>query len=634
MSLTRYFRATAALMAILVATSFAAKAGSGKVRSVIGGDAVTRQKNNQGEWAPLKVGNKVQQGDNIRTLLESQAIIALPDGSTISIEENSLVSMSEVLSEDGVNRTTAEIKQGKVRFDVQKQGNKDSHFRFKTGTATAAIRGTEGTIGVAGNESYAALISGLLEIAGNSQTVSITAGQVAFTKGESVSVVDVQNAGESSFMNTLADLLQNPNANIDTIINSIKNADSLTTELINSYRDSVKCEFAPLPDTIYENSVVVKGQCSNGISIKIGAEKISSEGKEIQFTPNWLVSEYGEKKFPITCFVGPYSFSCGQLNTYYANKPQVDSTAQDTVKISDLELKTPATVEICDPAKIDIEGTFNPKDSGATLFVKMGSFTSENLVPKNPKGEFLYSITINDTKNNWNENKVSVEYSSLNGGSTTKTIALSVNKHCKKVNTQKPTLQLGDPSQCKVSIDVLDSKGDSAIFTVYEGNDIQKQAYIGDRYQLSYDLVEGFHDYKFTVEDWAGNRNEISKSMGCYKKTGARLRILGGKSTSSEGGSEERLRVPPTPPQSEVNYFNKMMTFKIEGLPSNNPIYIKSITITQNGSKISNFSPSDFIKTIYDQQIVLYRNKKTTIGVEVVLKSGEILKASKTYEAH
>jgi FecR protein. len=125
--------------------AIAAKPTSGKVRSVLGD--VSRQKANKTNWAALRVGATVEQADKIRTEIESQAIINLPDGSTISIEEKTLVVFEELLSHEGNQQITADVQKGKVRFDVQKQKGKESSFKFRTGTATAAIRGTAGVIG-------------------------------------------------------------------------------------------------------------------------------------------------------------------------------------------------------------------------------------------------------------------------------------------------------------------------------------------------------------------------------------------------------------------------------------------------------------------------------------------------------
>ena len=95
MIFSRNFRFLVFFAALLLAMpAVAGKATSGKVRSVLGD--VSRQKVNKTNWAALRVGATVEQADKIRTEIESQAIINLPDGSTISIEENTLVVFEEL----------------------------------------------------------------------------------------------------------------------------------------------------------------------------------------------------------------------------------------------------------------------------------------------------------------------------------------------------------------------------------------------------------------------------------------------------------------------------------------------------------------------------------------------------------
>ena len=200
MSFSSRFKFIAVALMLAVPFSYAAKNTSGKVRSVIGD--VTTQKKSEGNWVPLRVGAKVKEKDVIRTLVESQAIVALPDGSTISVEENSLVEFSQLVSEDGVQTAMTDIKSGKIRFDVQKQASKESSFKFKTGTATAAIRGTDGVIGkTSGGAVIASLRNGRLEITVKGQKTELEGGQTVFSKDTSFVILDLASSGDLSFLN-------------------------------------------------------------------------------------------------------------------------------------------------------------------------------------------------------------------------------------------------------------------------------------------------------------------------------------------------------------------------------------------------------------------------------------------------
>ena len=158
MSFYRYFKLVAVATALMVGVSTAAKNSSGVIRYVAGGPDAQHQKKGKGDWKNAKYKEKVFQNDNFRTGDEAQIIIALADGSSLTINERTEVSMTELMNEDGINRTMVNIKNGKVNFEVQKQANGGS-FKFKTGTSTAAIRGTRGFFGMSSKRKPIASLS-------------------------------------------------------------------------------------------------------------------------------------------------------------------------------------------------------------------------------------------------------------------------------------------------------------------------------------------------------------------------------------------------------------------------------------------------------------------------------------------
>lgn len=313
-------RSSTIVLAMLVAfgtTSFAAKTSSGKVRSVIGD--VTRQKSNDDSWTPLRVGAKVQGKDKIKTLVESLATIALPDGSTISVEENSEVEFSTLVSENGVQASLTEIKSGKIRFDVQKQQSAQSKFMFKTGTATAAIRGTDGTIGVTkGGGTIGALNNGAMDMEENGQKVQVQAKQfVAFRKGKAPVVGEAQNAGDPSFVEQLSAAVDDTTKSDADIVAAAKTLDAQIQKEKEDLKSKYKCEFKAVPEVVDTNTISIEGKCSAGMKVSLGAETIESDGNAITFTPTWAAGALGDKKFIINCTVGKQSFECGKITTKY-----------------------------------------------------------------------------------------------------------------------------------------------------------------------------------------------------------------------------------------------------------------------------------------------------------------------------
>ena len=129
MPFSHYFKFIAILLIGLVSYPMAA---AGKIRFAIGDER--KIIDTKGKETDAKTGGKIREKDKVRTGIESQVIVALPDGSIISVEENSLVEFTNLNSSNGVQSAVTDIKQGKVRFDAQRQKqvqlqDRDSHGR-------------------------------------------------------------------------------------------------------------------------------------------------------------------------------------------------------------------------------------------------------------------------------------------------------------------------------------------------------------------------------------------------------------------------------------------------------------------------------------------------------------------------
>ena len=646
MSFSRLFGILFLTIAFLTGSSFAAKNNSGKVRYTVG-DA-TLQKKGKGDWAPVRMGNKVAQNDNIRTLLEAQVIISLPDGSSLTINENTFVAMSELMSEDGINRTTVDIKNGKVNFDVQKQANKDSHFKFKTGTATAAIRGTEGIAGTtAKGKFFAALNQGRLEIESSSgQKITINEKQAVIpVKGDSLIVLSVNSKVTSKFFDKIDEILTHSDSiAVDSIINQISQFDSLNSKRAQELKDSLQCTFSTLPDTTESSKHTIKVNCPEGVTIELNGERKKSSGSELSFEPQWAASLIGEKKFAIGCYYGEYSFNCGHLSTYYKlaetnqdSIPSADSTnasltitTSSPIKVRSTDLwKDTSPIRVCSPASVTIEGTFDPSDSNATLFVTLGKFTSENLVRNSVNGRFSTTINISDKIGNWDVNEATVTYKSSKNQTQTKMIPIHVDKTCKDVNLKAPKIHITTvpphSSKCPVIVEVKNLEGDQAIYkTITDGQD-GKEIHLKNNKRFKEYLTGGHHHYEFTATDQAGNTASVKKSLDCYTSLPrAAIRI--------KDGTYERLRVPPPPGKIKKSLYRNLR-FSVTGLPSNDYTYIKEITISQsNKSETTRYTESDLISNSIEQQIEVFHGTTTKVNIVVKLKNGESLRAEKIYE--
>ena len=90
-------------------------------------------------------------GDVTVTGDQSTARITLPDSSRVTIASASRVEMSFFNQSDIANAKFV-VYQGKARFNVEHPAGQKANYTFSTPTAQIAVRGTEGDIGIDGNE--------------------------------------------------------------------------------------------------------------------------------------------------------------------------------------------------------------------------------------------------------------------------------------------------------------------------------------------------------------------------------------------------------------------------------------------------------------------------------------------------
>lgn len=150
--------------------------GSCKVRAVLG--TAEFQKSASGYWKPLRVGTKLGPKDFLRTSVESQMELEFSNGSSVTIEENSMVEMAVLLEDGAIHNTKVDLKSGRLLFKIKKLNQTSSTFEFKMGNATAAIRGTEGGVLRTPKGFGAFLQEGRLEILSGGTTTSIGPGQL------------------------------------------------------------------------------------------------------------------------------------------------------------------------------------------------------------------------------------------------------------------------------------------------------------------------------------------------------------------------------------------------------------------------------------------------------------------------
>lgn len=266
------------ILAVMPAMVFSAPA-VGKVRMALG--EVDRWKAKQNEWIPLKTFKNVYQSDKVRTGEASEVTIGLQDGSTIRIGEKSIVEMEKLFepNDEGGFETKIDVEKGfLVNFAVHKLKNKKSKFIFKTGTATASIRGTEGYIGGEG-VFFAGLKTGKLEItpAGSDKPVFIGAGETTFGK-DSLVVVKLASSGEARFAKRLSKILADKSKSVKELLAEVQKADSTFQQEL---REEAQKAAAALPaDGFILSTTSPVEICEGGLSID-GSYRTSDENASL-----------------------------------------------------------------------------------------------------------------------------------------------------------------------------------------------------------------------------------------------------------------------------------------------------------------------------------------------------------------
>lgn len=632
-------KTTALLLMAALTFSYADKPLKGKVRYAVG--EVNRQKAKQDDWKPLKTFATVEEADKIKTEEASQATIAFPDGSILSVEENSLVEIKILSSDDGGSQhAMADIKEGKVGFNAQTQplGNT---MQFRTGTATAAIRGTSGAIvALKDNQSLISLATGLMALSVdksheemlNPQQTSVTIPE-RFKKEEKFAFFKAVSSGNISFVKGIVDIIEKNSSEASSydewfynISVAVTKADQEFQKKLADAKARLNCQFDNLPDTTTTKMVTIKGRCSSIISkMQVNGENFENIPTSFENTLTWNdITAPGLQKVTINCEdeQSGITFECGKLSTYY--NPSQNATEAAATSSEGVSITSKQPLEADESGYVNIEGTYDPNNI-VSIIVSIGSRSTKNLVSKSGSGEFFATIPVSDEIGNWNEDVAIVTYTTKNGAKKEENLELSIDKSKKAVNITSSKIQFisaDSVSKCAANIALGNVKGDQVIFTtMIDGTPVSEKRYT-DNAKITAKLKPGKHSYKFVATDMAGNKQELNKELGCYALSSGKISI--------NGSAYERLRVPP-PPSGIDPTIRKNLKFKVENIPGRNPDYLKRVTVKKNGIILFQ-QQSQFEDISFDIPIDLNRGTKNVFQVEVVLKNRSVLTATKTYE--
>ena len=142
--------AAAALLLLLLASGFSEAqlpAANAEIKAVRGRAEVLRK--GQSQWATLAPGARLNEGDQVRTGPAASVDVALPDGSSILVAENTryVVTKLQYNAQSRERNFGFHVVAGKVKADVtraavQAARARQANFFVSTPNGVAAVRGT------------------------------------------------------------------------------------------------------------------------------------------------------------------------------------------------------------------------------------------------------------------------------------------------------------------------------------------------------------------------------------------------------------------------------------------------------------------------------------------------------------
>jgi len=239
---------------------------------------------------------------------------------------------------------------------------------------------------------------------------------------------------------------------------------------------------------------------------------------------------------------------------------------------------------------------------------------------------------LSDTSKSMNELKTSVLKADSSFQVSQK---VSIESSKAPAQSEKVAEKINAPSIRYSSYDSLRCVANVAVSGIQKGTEARLSALM-DGSPISEESVErnmpkrvslrsGVHEYEFVVEN-EGGRSSVRKTLGCYPMKAFSVKVFGKKNV--------RLTVPPPPPHLYANVENTItqtLQFQIR-VPENDPSVLNKVTVRQNGKVILQERLSQIQNLDYQISVELKRNLKNRFDIEVVHKSGYVVKTTKVYE--
>lgn len=491
------FSLAAALLWIPPATFAADNSPAvGKVRYILG--EVTVQKKAKTNWNPLRIGLKVRENDLIRTLVESEAGIALSDGSLITIEENTTILFETAVNNQMGNVTSVQLKSGRVFFDVQKQ-KEGSSFEFKTGTATAAIRGTNGFVESGEEGIIVSLESGKMVVTGeDGKTLEVNGGETLVQDTEKgLKKFKSPSSGSRGLAKEISNERQNGKIQVDSLEKKALDLDKKNAPKTDSLSKANPCRFDPIPEKTAATEISVSGSCKENVSVRVNGVEAKLEKGKFIVPLSWEKGSYGEKRIRVKCAVGNAETLCLETSAEY-----VKPTGGDALAFIRIQKGKPLATD--GSADIVVEGEFFSEDPEAKVTVSLGKTTSGNLNGKRANGHFSYAFSPNDPKVEWTETLVKA------------TLQSKKKKVSDSAAVSFPAkIRITGQKDCEIQIQLAGTRGQKVrVEETVDGVPVTSAVFEKDA-KAALPMLSGKHFYRIFTQDEKGGGSEDSGTFLC-----------------------------------------------------------------------------------------------------------------------
>ncbi len=335
-----------------------------KVRNAVGSSKYLKAKSDM--WKALHVGQNVGDNDQIMTETESEVVLNTTDGTVLIISENSTVEFNTEFKSNIKGEVNVFIRNGNIQFDVQKQ--KNNQFNFKTGTATASIRGTAGFVGSLDGQMVASLKEGLVEVKdAKGRSSNIAQNQTLLvTKSGDAKTIQLESSGTTALFAALETMVKEGGLdNVEELEKSLQSFDAGYVEERNKFQENLTFAPVAIPKAVRQPSVTLKAKLTPGVFVTVmGVTDTVPASGDYERTFSWDPKAVGTKRFMAICSDGTVEVQCNTWSTEY-----VDPASSEEVPVEEPEADTLAKADsaVVDSAVAPVEEAKAPVEEAKAV---------------------------------------------------------------------------------------------------------------------------------------------------------------------------------------------------------------------------------------------------------------------------